>query len=224
MTARSAFRRVLNWLARLEQFTLGKAHDLGLRAGLVRYRTGPWTAEEWRNGYGSGHLDYFADLTELPRYSLLIGYLNYLGGEPDLLDVGCGQGLLRSRCAGLAFRRYVGIDPTAKAIEKARALEDNRTSFIVGDILDRSLELGSFDVVVCNEVLSVVPDPIAVIERTLELLRPDGHMLTCNWRHPGDEQLWAMIGRHLRLVDQVDAGNPANTYAPRGWRVACYRL
>lgn len=200
-----------------------RIRDIGLRSGLLRYRTGPWTQEEWRHGYTSGHLDYFARIDELPRYSLLLGYVVYLGGEPEVLDVGCGQGLFRNHLQGFAFSRYFGIDASPAAIEQARSLEHDRTTFLAGDVLDRSLDLGSFDVVVCNEVLSVVPDPAAVLDRVHELLRPDGHLLTSTWRHPGDTQLFRLVDRRFIPVDAVDARNPANPIARRGWRVACHR-
>lgn len=199
------------------------ARALALDRGLLRYRTEPWTAEWSHWGYTSGHLDYFADIDELPRYSLIIGYLIFLGGEPEILDVGCGQGLLRTRIDPLPFTRYVGIDVIPAAIERARALEDERTAFVDGDVCAAAPQLGQFDVVVCNEVLSVVPDPGAVLSCVADLLRPGGHLLTSTWRHAGDEQLLKLIDRRFTLVDAVDARNPANPIAPRGWRVACHR-
>lgn len=217
-------RKALRWLRRtFPARATGVMRRLALRAGVIRYRTEPWSSEEWRRGYDSGHLDYFAGLDELPRYSLLLGYILFLGGDPEILDVGCGQGLLRARLDGLSFRRYVGIDPTEPAIERARGLEDERTRFVLGDVRDRSLSLGSFDIVVCNEVLSVSTDPVAVLDRVHELLRPGGCLLTCVWHHAGDEQLWRLVDRRFDPVDRVEASNPANPIAVRGWRVSCHR-
>ena len=194
-----------------------------MRSGILRYRTEQWSSE-WSNwGYTSGHLDYFAGIDELPRYSLLLGYLGFLGGEPEVLDVGCGQGLFRARIAQLPFKRYVGIDVSTAAIARARAYEDARTSFVEGDVCDVARELGQFDVVVCNEVLSIVPDPGAVLSCVDTLLRPGGHLLTSTWRHPGDEQLLRLIDRRFTFVDAVDVRNPANPIAPRGWRITCHR-
>lgn len=202
---------------------LARARDAGLRRGLIPYRTQPWSAEEWRAGYSSGHLDYFAGIDELPRYSLLLGYLTFLGGEPEILDVGCGQGLLRARLGGLSFARYVGVDPAPAAIEQATRLADDRTEILLGDVTDPALALGTFDVVVCNEVLSVAIDPVAVLDRVRRLLRPGGHLLTCTWRHPGDQRLLRLLDERFTLVDAVDAKNPGNPIALDGWRVTCHR-
>jgi 2-polyprenyl-6-hydroxyphenyl methylase/3-demethylubiquinone-9 3-methyltransferase len=200
-----------------------RARTLALRAGLRRYQTEPWTAEEWRWGYSSGHLDYFAGIDELPRYSLLIGYLVFLGGEPDIIDIGCGQGLFRERIEHLPFRRYIGVDSSADAIARARRLDDERTTFIEGDVAALADDLPRFDVAVCNEVLSVAPDPDLVLATVRSLLRPGGHLLTSTWRHPGDRQLLRLIDRRLTPVDAVDARNTANRIATRGWRVTMHR-
>jgi 2-polyprenyl-6-hydroxyphenyl methylase/3-demethylubiquinone-9 3-methyltransferase len=199
-----------------------KARTLALRTGLLRYSSEPWSPEFSHWAYTSGHLDYFAGIEELPRYSLLIGYLIFLGGEPEILDVGCGQGLLRARIGHLPFRRYLGIDVTPAAIAKASKLEDSRTSFAEADVCNGAAVFGQFDVVVCNEVLSVAPDPEAVLSRIATLLRRGGHLLTSTWRHPGDEQLLRLIDRRFTLVDAVEAQNPANPIARRGWRVTCH--
>ena len=191
---------------------------------MVRYRTTPWAAEEWRRGYESGHLDYFDGLDELPRYSLLLGYLLFFGGAPEVLDVGCGPGLLRARMESIPFARYVGVDVAPAAIDQARGMEDARTTFMVGDVTDPLLDLGMFDVVVCNEVLNMLGDPAAALDRVAAVLRPGGHLLTSTWRHPGDEQLFDLVDRHFTPVDVVDAQNPANLIARRGWRVTCHRV
>lgn len=198
-----------------------RARAVGVRLGLLPYQPTTWHPERWNEGYSTGVLDYFGDLTELPRYSILAGYVSFLGDEPDLLDVGCGQGLLRARLEGANFRRYVGIDPTASAIEMARHLADERTEFVVGDPL--VADLGAFDMVVCNEVFSMVPDPAVLLDRVAELLRPDGLLLTSVWRHEGDQRLWQMVDSRFDVVDVVEARNLANAVGPRGWRLACHR-
>jgi 2-polyprenyl-3-methyl-5-hydroxy-6-metoxy-1,4-benzoquinol methylase len=180
-----------------------------------------WSPEKWRLHYASGRFDYMADLLELPRYSILAGYVGFLHERPSVLDVGCGQGLLRRRLADTAFSRYLGIDPTEAAIELARPLADERTEFRVTTTADPSLE--PHDVVVLNEVLYMVPDPHAVLRESARLTAAGGHVLISCWRHRRDEQLWRSFSRHLDLLDVTEVANPASEIAPRGWRVAVYR-
>lgn len=198
-----------------------RVRALGVRLGVIAYEPTTWSEELWNERYSNGVLDYFGALNELPRYSILAGYVSYFGGEPDILDVGCGQGLFRHRLEGIPFRRYVGIDPTPSAIELARRFDDERTEFVVGDPLET--DLGTFDRVVCNEVFSMVPDPAALLDRVGELLRPDGLLLTSIWRHDGDQRLWEMVDKRFDRLDTVEAQNPANPVGTRGWRLTCHR-
>jgi SAM-dependent methyltransferase len=197
--------------------------DVAARARLIRYRPAPYSPERWAKSYRGGEWDYLGDLGELPRYSVLIGYLLHFGIPAELLDVGCGEGVFRTRIDPLPFTRYVGVDPTAEAIERARRLEDTRTSFVLGDVLEVDVG-GPFDAVILNEVLYMVADPEAVVERTVALVRPGGLVLTSIWRHAGDDHLWRLLDRRLRRLDRVEVRNRANPSALLGWRMGCYRL
>ena len=105
---------------------------------------------------------------------------------------------------GLDFERYVGVDPASEAIKRARPLEDDRTSFLVATEPPAG---ETFDVVVCNEVLYVVPNADAMLVVAERALRPGGHLLTSNWRHPGDRALQRLIKRRFDLLDAVKLEN-----------------
>ena len=45
-------------------------------------------------------------------------------------------------------------------------------------------QLGSFDAVVCSEVLYYVHELQAALDRIRELINPGGYLLTSNIRHP----------------------------------------
>lgn len=196
--------------------------DRALDRGLLSYRPERHPPERFDAGYRSGDFDYYAQLEELPRYSVLLGYLTFDGGAPDVLDVGCGRGLLRARLADSAFRSYVGVDLAQEAIDAARVLEDERTRFVHGDA--RSLDLPPVDVAVLNEILYYVDDADGFLAHVAGWLRPGGRLLTSMWRHPGDTQLWKLVDARFELVDRVDVRSERNTTAPRGWRVACHRV
>jgi 2-polyprenyl-6-hydroxyphenyl methylase/3-demethylubiquinone-9 3-methyltransferase len=195
---------------------------LGLRAGVVRYEPSVWSDERWRTAYDSGSLDYFASIEELGRYSILVGYLGVVGRGASILDVGCGPGILRGRVPDEWVGSYVGVDPTAGAIETASAMDAPRTRFVTGELRD-VLADGPDDVVFCNEVLSVVPDPAALADDLVRAVRPGGHLLTSIWRHPGDQVLWRLLDARFQRVDEVVVRNPANMKGRDGWRVTMHR-
>jgi 2-polyprenyl-3-methyl-5-hydroxy-6-metoxy-1,4-benzoquinol methylase len=137
-----------------------------------------------------------------------------------VLDVGCGTGLLRTRL-GTAVGEYVGIDLSATAVEAARRHASPGTQFVVGEV--GSVDLGSFDVVVLNEMLYYVEDLGPFFDRLAALLEPSGLLMVSMWRHPGDRTLAAALDARFPLVDRVEARNRANQLNPRGWLVSCHR-
>jgi 2-polyprenyl-3-methyl-5-hydroxy-6-metoxy-1,4-benzoquinol methylase len=208
-------RRRTRRLARL-------VRDAAIDLGILPYRPASRSVAEWDRSYESNDLEYLAGLGELPRYSVIVGYICWLGGRPKVLDVGCGEGLLRVRMASVPFDRYVGVDLSPVAIAKARRLEDDRTHFAVGG--PEAAGARPFDIVVLNEILSIVDDPEALLRAAIERLAPGGYALSSNWRHAGDRMLWRLLDRHMERVDVVNLLNPANRTAPKGVRVGCHRL
>jgi 2-polyprenyl-6-hydroxyphenyl methylase/3-demethylubiquinone-9 3-methyltransferase len=95
----------------------------------------------------------------------------------DVLDVGCGGGVLAEAMAGKGAH-VVGIDLAGKALRVAQlhALEsgaqvDYRESSAEALAAERP---ASFDVVTCMEMLEHVPDPAASVQACAALVRPEG--------------------------------------------------
>ncbi len=198
-----------------------RARFLAYRLGLKKNRFQWPGPQAWDEGYGRGEWDYMARLDELAHYSLLTGYVRFFGGEPEILEVGCGPGFLRERLEGVPFARYLGIDPSRIAVDRARSLTDERTEFVCGDLLDT--DVGTFDVVLCNEVLPVVPDSAWLLDRIVEVLRPQGLFLVSVYRHPGDVLEWRAVEDRFEVLDRITVRNDSPK-APFGWQVACCRV
>lgn len=211
---------------RLTRHVAKRAEETGRRLGVLPYRPEHRTSNEWSVAYRAGALDYYAQLDELARYSVIAGYLGWAASEqvtnaPSVLDIGCGSGVLRRRLEGIPFSEYVGIDLSDTAIEAARQEGFSRSRFLVGDVT--TTELGLFDVVVLNEVLYYASDAPAFLQHVAKLLRDGGIALVSMWRHPGDRALWRSVDAAFRAVDRVEIRNRANPVNKHGWIVACYR-
>lgn len=89
-----------------------------------------------------------------------------------LLDVGCGTG---HHLAALRARGFdvAGIDGSPKMIEHARA---NNPGVVIErcDVEAIPFAAGSFDIVVCIEVLRYLPTPEACLSEIARVLRPGG--------------------------------------------------
>ena len=89
---------------------------------------------------------------------LILGYLDYAPPPVRLLDVGCGHGRLLQLLARFGFGEYLGVDISAEAIERARALSVPDTRFEVVD-MNRWETAERFDAILFNESLYYAERP-----------------------------------------------------------------
>jgi 2-polyprenyl-6-hydroxyphenyl methylase/3-demethylubiquinone-9 3-methyltransferase len=158
-------------------------------------------------------------LVELARYSVLTGYVRHLAGHPSLLDLGCGDGLLRQRLQGVPFSRYLGLDFAPAAIERAKRLEDERTTFSVGSFPSPG---ETYDIVICNENLECIPDPGVFLDQVRQHVTPGGHLLVSVLRRPTHFVIHRLLAERFELVDALDVRN-LTSWRSRRWRISCHR-
>lgn len=108
--------------------------------------------------------------------------VNHVEIKPGMsvLDLGSGAGndvFVAARMTG-PTGKIVGIDFTPAMVEKARAnkakLGLDYVSFVQGDIEDMPLEDNSFDLVISNCVLNLVPDKKKAFAEIKRVLKPGG--------------------------------------------------
>lgn len=112
--------------------------------------------------------------------------MRYLDIHPGMtiVDVGCGTGvytrLMASRLQGEG--RAIGIDLQPTLIERARqyAAQEEWGEFIefrVGDVLSLPLPDACADIVFCNSLLWLLPDPVHALQEMRRIARPRGRVL-----------------------------------------------
>ncbi|MFB6278573.1 MAG: arsenite methyltransferase [Salinibacter sp.] len=108
-----------------------------------------------------------------------------------VLDLGSGAGM-----DAFVARRDVGpkghvhgVDLAEEMVEKARANADtmgyDNVTFEVGDIEDLPVDDGTFDVILSNCVLNLVPDKRAAFAQMHRTLRPEGRFSVSDIVHDG---------------------------------------
>ena len=95
----------------------------------------------------------------------------------DVLDAGCGVGYGAEMIARAGASRVVGIDLAPEAIAAASERAGEVAAFQVGDVRDLPFDEGSFDLVVCFEVLEHLEDPEPAITALKGVLREDGLLI-----------------------------------------------
>jgi 2-polyprenyl-6-hydroxyphenyl methylase / 3-demethylubiquinone-9 3-methyltransferase len=119
----------------------------------------------------------------------------------DVLDVGCGGGILTESMARRGAR-VTGIDLSEKALRVAEShLHESKLEvrYAKSSVEDYA---GAFDVVTCMELLEHVPDPASMVSACARLVRPGGHAFFSTINRNPKSYLFAVIGAEyvLRLL------------------------
>jgi len=120
----------------------------------------------------------------------------------QVLDVGCGGGILAESMARLGAR-VSGIDLSEKALAVAQLhlgiskLEISYQRTAVEELA--SLRPGEFDVVTCMELLEHVPEPAGMVAACARLVRPGGQVFFSTINRNAKAYLFAVVGAEYVL-------------------------
>lgn len=120
----------------------------------------------------------------------------------DVLDVGCGGGIL-SEAMARRGARVLGIDLAQAALEVAE-LHAVDAGVSVEYRLESAEELArgapaSFDIITCMEMLEHVPEPEHVIEALARIVRPGGHVFISTINRTPKAFMLAIVGAEYVL-------------------------
>jgi SAM-dependent methyltransferase len=137
-----------------------------------------------------------------------------------VLDAGCGTGYGAELLASEGAAGVVAVDVDPEVIEAAQRDGSSTVTFAAADLRELPAGLGTFDVVVCFEVLEHIDEPEAALDRLSAALAPNGILVVSSPNRdvypPGnpfhkheftpDELGEALAARfaHVRLVRQQD--------------------
>jgi len=135
---------------------------------------------------------------------LRLGYIDQIASisGKNVLDVGCGGGILTESMAGLGAN-VTGIDLGDKALQVAKLhlLESGKQvdyrKIPVEELAEE--QPGHYDVVTCMEMLEHVPDPQSVVRACAQLVKPGGHVFFSTINRNPKSYLLAVIGAEYVL-------------------------
>ncbi|MBA3897954.1 MAG: class I SAM-dependent methyltransferase [Sphingomonadaceae bacterium] len=187
-----------------------------IRVGLVPYtRPFGYTVDKWDRTYRQGENDHYGSLAESGRYGVVLGYIALFGQGLRILDIGCGEGIMRRRIPGEAVARYVGMDISKEALARARPAD--RSEFRFGNF--KAVESELYDLVICNEVLYFIDDVDGLLAEIGKALAPGGKLVASITRHRGDFALADKLDAKFRLLDRVTIKSDVHHVK---WHVSCH--
>lgn len=164
--------------------------------------------QDWERQYQAGQWDFIAH--EKERYTQLAQLVGHVfaqlpAGQRTLLDMGCGEGIMLQHLLtqGVVPERYVGVDLSETAIAKARehfsannhgSSETFDLQWIATDmdIYLQNLKSAQFGLVLFNESLCYVPDPLA----TWKLGLAHTYALCSLYKHPRTRIILNLVRNH----------------------------
>jgi len=96
----------------------------------------------------------------------------------DVLEVGCGTGVVAGELARLSAARVVGLDIDATMLAFARQ-QGGGVTYVQGDAHALPFPDRSFDVVVCHYLLLWLADSVRAVREMARVVRPAGRILAC---------------------------------------------
>lgn len=133
--------------------------------------------------------------------------LDYIGRAVDLpesnvLDVGCGGGLLAEGMAAKGAK-VTGLDRSPKALGVARLHAEQSGIAVSYEETDAETwaadHMGAYDVVTCLEVLEHVPDVPRTVAACAAMLKPGGHFFFATLNRTPEAYLKAILGAEYIL-------------------------
>jgi 2-polyprenyl-3-methyl-5-hydroxy-6-metoxy-1,4-benzoquinol methylase len=140
------------------------------------------SSPDWDATYRQHAWDYLAGIAEAPRYSAVAGYAHKLAHRGHILDAGCGEGVLLDYLAIDRFQ-YTGFDLSPTAIDRARRRHGS-ADLLVCSLEDFAPPEGvRYDLIVFNEALTSLKNPIELLNRFYAFLQRSGHVVISQFQN-----------------------------------------
>jgi len=134
--------------------------------------------------------DSFVTITDLLTISKNLN----VGPGKTIIDLGCGRGGPGLWIARETEANYVGIDLSENAIKQANQRKidfklNGTAEFQVGNIYSLNFPANSFDGATSIDVISFIPDPLAVISEVARILRPKAFFVFTSWENKRSDRI-----------------------------------
>ena len=126
----------------------------------------------WEQEYQEGKWENLANSPDFARYKVIAGWIHSFGPSMSLLDVGCGHGVMLQHLDLERIGQFTGLDIAQSALD---AIQPKRPQdrYVCGPI-EEFKPSQTWDVILFNEVLYYLHDPVAPLRQFEKCLSPKG--------------------------------------------------
>ena len=156
--------------------------------------------------------DYLGAFLFEPFAVDLTARLNF-DGVSTVLELACGSGRLTKHIADALPENveFTATDLSADMISVAKTkVKSERVTWATADMMDLQFEDNSFDLVVCQFGLMLVPDQMEAFAEILRVLKPGGKAIFNTWTDRDHNKVWAIGDKvlHSFFGENIVGQNP----------------
>jgi len=166
---------------------------------------------EWNHQYRTGMWDYLSDHLEAQRYEAILEAVQTYGNNRNILEVGCGEGILQSRMQPGAYSSYLGIDISEVAIKKAERLCNETTQYVQAN-METYVPTGRYDVIIFNESLYYALQPVQLLNQYAQFLEEKGHVILSIYETEENRRLRSAIEQRYPVRAQQVSTNQRGSW------------
>src|SRR5262245_28735108 len=134
----------------------------------------PDRKKTWNNEYLDGKWDVLRSAIELERFEAVLNIIRKYSTKPSsILDIGCGEGLLKEKLSPHELSSYYGIDISSVAIKRARNHYSFKSVYKTQSMEDFKADV-LFDFIIFNESLYYSVNPVFQFIRYVKYLNKNG--------------------------------------------------
>jgi SAM-dependent methyltransferase len=175
----------------------------------------------WNRQYKQGRWEYLKNNVEAPRYAKILESIKQdATAQPSVLDLGCGEGVLRLRLENETIGYFLGVDFSKVSIKTATKYNFKNSDFQVAD-LHYYKPPQEFDVIVFNEAFYYINDNVRakVLNRILGKLKHGGILINSIYKE--GVGCWEYFD--IPELEQLDFSKVTSKKESTYWKVGVYK-
>ena len=175
----------------------------------------------WNRQYKKGRWEYLKNNVEAPRYAKILESIKQdATAQPSVLDLGCGEGVLRLRLENETIGYFLGVDFSKVSIKTATKYNFKNSDFQVAD-LHYYKPPQEFDVIVFNEAFYYINDNVRakVLNRILGKLKHGGILINSIYKE--GVGCWEYFD--ISELEQLDFSKVTSKKESTYWKVGVYK-